>query len=160
MSQPSVAALPVLSTAPRSAGPSLLVEAPLSPGWAMRAGRLEAVVKKAAGELARRERRATRLTVTVRFASGRSRSRSLALPRPTARPEDMMPVALGLLRLLIAEQGEPIAHLGVRLGALVEGANQPISFQRYLARKRPQGLARLASLVGAFGLLGGLLGGR
>lgn len=160
MSQPSVAALPVLSAAPRSAGPSLLVEAPLSPGWAMRAGRLESLVKKATRELARRERRATRLTVTVRFASGRTRSRSLALPRPSARPEDMMPAALGLLRLLIAEQGEPIAHLGLRLGALVEGANQPISFQRYLARKRPQGLARLASLVGAFGLLSGLISGR
>lgn len=160
MSQPSIAALPALPAAPCSAGPSLLVEAPLALGWAMRANRLEHLVTKAAAELARRERRATRVTITVRFASGRSRSRSLALPRATDRASEVMPAALGLLRLMIAEGGEPIAHLAVRLGALVEGANQPISFQRYLARKRPQGLAKLASLVGAFGLLGGLLGGR
>ncbi|HEY9720660.1 MAG TPA: hypothetical protein V6D47_01520 [Oscillatoriaceae cyanobacterium] len=144
-------ALPLLSSLP-----SLMVDAPIPLGWMLWSQRLERLVAEACVDLAQRERRASRLTVSLYLADGRVRRRTLALPRPSDQLQGVMPTALGLLRLLCAEHPGELLRIGVRFANLVEGANQPIRFERYLARRQPHGWARLASLVASVVCLTGL----
>lgn len=137
-------------------GPSLPVDAPIPLGWMLWSQRLERVVQEACADLAQRERRASRLTVSVYLADGRVRRRSLELPRPSDQALSVMPAALGLLRLLAAEHPGELQRIGMRFGGLVEGVNQPIRFERYLARRQPRGWKRLASLVASVVCLTGL----
>lgn len=133
------------------AGPSLLVNAPLDPTWAPWAERLTGLVTKACVGLRTRERRARRLTVTLHLENGQRLRRSISLGRSCERAEEMLPAALGLLRLLMAERQVPVARLAVHLGELVEGANQPIRFERYLKARRKNAFHRVAGLVATCG---------
>jgi hypothetical protein len=150
---------PVFPTAPAApvvAGPSMLVDAPVAATWTPWMLRLERLVFKACATTRRNERRARCLTVTLRLENGATVRRALALPRPTAQAAEVMPVALGLLRLLLAEHEGRVARLGVSLSDMVEGADQPIQFERYLARRKQQRLMKLASLLACFGALSSL----
>lgn len=165
MSQPCLAPMtPVAAGAATTDGPSPQVHAPLDPVWKSWADRLESLAAAACRRTRESELRASRVTVQLRLASGRTLQRTLTLPRPTDRPDGLRAEALGLLRILLAEAPEGISAVGLRLGGLVEGANQPIQFERYLSRKRAQSrvgaLARVAGLLAALGCLGGLVGTR
>jgi hypothetical protein len=122
----------------RPTAPTLapFVTAPLAPGWQAWVDRLDAVLAASVQDLHARGRRARRLTVAIRLADGRLRRRTLALPRAGAQVADFRPAALGLLRLLVDQHPAAASRVVVTLGGLVEGANQPISFNRYLDRKR------------------------
>lgn len=133
------------------AGPSLLVNAPLDPTWAPWAERLTPLVEKACQGLVQRERRARQLTVVLHLENGHRLRRTMPLGRSCDHAEDVLPAALGLLRLLMAERKSPVARIGVQLSELVEGANQPIRFERYLKARRKQGLARVAGLMATCG---------
>lgn len=133
------------------AGPSLLVNAPLDPTWAPWAERLTTLIEKACAGLVARERRARRVTVILTLANGQRLRRTLALGRSCDDAEDVLPAALGLLRLMMAERRLPVVRLGVQLAELVEGANQPIRFERYLKARRKHGLARVAGLMATCG---------
>ena len=140
------------------AGPSLLVNAPLDPTWAPWAERLTTLIEKACTGLVARERRARQVTVVLHLENGQRLRRTLPLGRSCDRAEEILPAALGLLRLLMAERRMPIARMGVQLGELVEGANQPIRFERYLKARRKSGMARVAGLVATCGAaMAGLL---
>lgn len=116
------------------------MDVPLAPDWAPWAKRLTRLTERAAVELRRRGRRTRHLTVVLTLANGRVHRRSLALPRPTDCALDALPAALGLLRLMLAEHPGRVSRLGVHLGQLVEGAHEPIRFERYLARRRRERL--------------------
>lgn len=133
------------------AGPSLLVNAPLDPTWAPWAERLTTLVGKACTGLVARERRARKVTVVLYLENGQRLRRTLPLGRSCDHTEDVMPAALGLLRILMAERRFAIVRLGVQLSELVEGANQPIRFERYLKARRKSQLARVAGLVATCG---------
>ena len=123
------------------------MNAPLAPGWQGWATRLDAVLEASCIEARRRGRRARRITVTLRLADGRVRRKTLAITRSSAMASDFRPAALGLLRLLVDQNPAAVCRVAVTLGALVEGANQPIRFERFLAargRKRT-GLQRLVA---------------
>jgi hypothetical protein len=152
MSVLSAPVFPIESAAP-VAGPSLLVNAPVAATWTPWMMRLERLVFKACATTRKQERRARCLTITLRLDTGATVRRALALPRATAQGAEVMPVALGLLRLLMAEHEGRVVRLGVSLSDLVEGADQPIQFERYLARRRQQRVLKLASLVGCLGAL-------
>jgi hypothetical protein len=143
-------------------GPAPHVEAPIDPAWAGWAARLETLLAGACRGLAARGRRAERISVRLTLADGRVVKRSLALARPTAQAHEARAAALGLLRLLLAEQPGAVAGLGLRLERLVEGADQPIRFERYLQRKRSReratAFARVAGMLASLGSLAGLLG--
>ena len=139
-----------------AAGPSLLVDAPVAPHWTPWMMRLERLAFKACLGARRQERRTRRVTVTMHLQGGRVARRSVELPRPTDQAADVIPAALGLLRLLLAEHPGKVVRLGLSLGHLVEGANQPIRFERYLARRRQQRFTHLASLLTGLGALGSL----
>lgn len=145
-----------LSAAPASAGPSMLVNAPVAPSWTPWMMRLERLAFKACLSARRAERRSRRVTVTLHLVDGGVARRSAELPRSTDQAADVIPAALGLLRLLLAEHEGRVARLGVSLGQLVEGAGQPIRFERYLARRRQAKFMKLASLLTCFGALGSM----
>lgn len=112
------------------------VGAPLASGWQAWVDRLEPVLVAGVQELQARGRRARRITVAIRLADGRTRRRTMTLPRASAHADAFRPAALGLLRLLVDQHPAAASRVSVSLGQLVEGANQPISFNRYLDRKR------------------------
>lgn len=130
-------ALPFV-TAPVVDTPELApwVGSPVAPGWQAWSERLDAVLDASCTELKRRGRRARRLTVTLRLADGRKRSRTLTIDRPSDQAADFRPAALGLLRLLVDSHPKAASRVSVALGQLVEGPNAPIQFERYLARRR------------------------
>jgi hypothetical protein len=141
---PTTSAVAELNFAPELAP---WVNAPLSPGWQGWVTRLDAVLAASCNELHRRGRRARRITVTLHLADGRVRRKTLLMPRSSAYSADFRPAALGLLRLLVDQQPTAATRIAVTLGGLVEGANQPIRFERFLAargRKR-SGLQRLVA---------------
>ncbi|MDB5102303.1 MAG: hypothetical protein JWM80_6724 [Cyanobacteria bacterium RYN_339] len=112
------------------------VGAPLASGWQAWVDRLDAVLATSCTDLRARGHRARRITVTLRLADGRTRRRTLTLPRAGTSASDFRPAALGLLRLLVDQHPAGASRVAVALGQLVEGANQPIRFERYLDRKR------------------------
>lgn len=124
------------------------VGAPLAPGWQAWTQRLERVLEANCAVLRRRGRRARRITVTLHFADGRTRRRTLVLARTSDQAADFRPAALGLLRLLVDQHPAAASRVAVTLGKLVEGPNQPIRFERYLARKRTPWQRLLARLFG------------
>lgn len=156
MSATMFAPVAPLSVAPHSAGPSLLVGAPVSPSWTPWMMRLERLAFKACLGARRQERRSRRVTVTLHLVGGGVARRSVELPRATDHASDVIPAALGLLRLLLAEHEGRVTRLGLSLGHLVEGANQPIRFERYMARRRQAKFMKLASLLTCFGAFGGM----
>jgi hypothetical protein len=109
---------------------------PLATGWQTWVYRLDTVLATGCDQLKQRGRRARRLTVTLHLVGGRTRRRTIVLPRAGATAEDFRPAALGLLRLLVDRHPAAASRVSISLGGLVEGANQPIRFERYLARKR------------------------
>jgi hypothetical protein len=123
------------------------VSAPLAPGWQGWVTRLDAVLVASCGELRRLGRRARRITVTLRLADGRVRRKTLTVPRSSDYARDFRPAALGLLRLLVDQHPTSACRVSVSLGQLVEGANQPIRFERFLAArgKKRSGLQRLVA---------------
>lgn len=145
-----------LAPATAAAGPSMLVDAPVASSWTPWMMRLERLVFKACHGVRRKERRARRLVVTLVLDNGQTVRRALDLPRATAQAAEVLPVALGLLRLLMAEHEGRVSRLAVTLDRLVEGADQPIRFERYLARRKQQRVMKLASLLACFSALGSL----
>jgi hypothetical protein len=150
MSRSALAYVLPLEPAPLAPSVALapFVGAPLAPGWQRWVDRLDAVLAANVQELQARNRRARRITVALRLADGRTRRRTLTLPRAGSQVADFRPAALGLLRLLVDQHPAAASRVSVSLGGLVEGANQPIRFERYLARKRSPLQRLLARLFG------------
>lgn len=130
-------------------GPAPRLDAPLAPEWTLWLTSLTRLAGRTMTELRARRRRARRVSVTLTIAGGRVLTRSLPLARPTDRLEDVLPAASGLLRLMLAEAPGRVVKLGVQLEELIEGANEPIRFERYLARRKRE---RRRGWLGWFGL--------
>lgn len=126
----------------RAEGPVLYVGAPVAPGWAAWAARLDAVLAASCRALGEKNRRARRVTVTLTYADGRRRRRSLALPKATDDAREVLPAALGLLRLLVAERPGVASKLSVHFGQLTRRDGRPVQAGRPL-RFRPRPRRRL-----------------
>ena len=141
----------------RAEGPALYVGAPVAPGWAAWAARLDSLLAASCRSLGAHGRRAGRVTVTLQYADGRRRRRSIALPRPTDDARAMLPAALGLLRLLVAERPDVPSKLAIHLGQLSRRgrltAMRPLRFRPRAARPAvgkawARAVAAVAVLVG------------
>lgn len=86
--------------------------------WEAWAQRLASVVATSCRNLRRRGRWARRVTVTLVDADGCQHHCSTLLPRATDVQADILPAALGLLRLLIGARGPGEVRLIVGLGLL------------------------------------------
>jgi hypothetical protein len=143
----------------RAEGPVLYVGAPVAPGWAAWAARLDALLAASCRSLAEKGRRARRVTITIQYADGRRRRRSLAVPKATAEARELLPAALGLLRLLVAERPGMPSKLSIHLGQVSRVDGRPmrpgklLRFRRTAARRVVQSawvraVAAVALLVG------------
>ena len=123
----------------RAEGPVLYVGAPVAPGWAAWAARLDALLAASCRSLGQKNRRARRITVTLTYADGRRRRRSLALPKATDDARAILPAALGLLRLLVAERPGQASKLSIHLGQLTRADGRALQAGRPLRfRVRPR----------------------
>lgn len=121
----------------RAEGPVLYVGAPVAAGWAAWAGRLDARLAASCRELQERGRRARRVTVMLTYEDGRRRRRSMTLPKATADARDVLPAALGLLRLLVAERPGVASKLSVHFAQLTRADGRALKGRALKFRPRP-----------------------
>jgi hypothetical protein len=132
----------------RAEGPILYVGAPVAPGWASWAGRLDARLAASCRELRARGRRARRVTVTLTYEDGRRRRRSMTLPRATDDAREVLPAALGLLRLLVAERPGVASKLSVHFAQISRPDGRALKGRALKFGRRPAQTAKKPAGVG------------